>query len=196
MHNEETHDHCCGGHHHHHDHEHDHHHHHDHSSPLDNLTVDHGLTIEFQGIFKASIEDVWDMLTNNDKLKLWFPELEYVTLKSGGVLRFNHPDGESEEMMVLDVEEPSYLSFTWDINTVTFELTSLENNTQTEVNFTEWLAEVTEHSPRDVTGWMVCLNVIANIFEGKELFDREDKWHELYPSIKEMLKEQSEFEFE
>ncbi|MGO4938544.1 SRPBCC domain-containing protein [Fundicoccus sp. Sow4_D5] len=185
MHNKETHDHSCGGH--------DHHHH---SSPLDDLTVDQGLTIEFQGVFKARIEDVWDMLTNNEKINLWFPELEFVSLKSGGVLRFNHLDGESEEMLVLDVEEPNYLSFTWDLNTVTFELKALENNTQTEVNFTEWLAEVTDHSPRDVTGWMVCLNVIANIFDGKEPFDREDKWHELYPSIKEMLEQQSEFEFE
>lgn len=192
MHNEDIHQHCCGGH----PHDHNHTHTHDHTSHLDNLTVDQGLTIEFQGVFKASIKEVWDMLTRNDKVKLWFPELEFVTLKPGGVLRFNHLDGEKEDMMVLDVEEPHYISFTWDINTVTFELTSLENNTQTEVNFTEWLAEVTEHSPRDVTGWMVCLNVIANLFEGKEPFNREDKWHELYPSIKEMVEQQSVFEFE
>ena len=190
MHIEENHEHSCDN------HDHHDHHHHTHSSPLDELSVNQGLTIEFQGIFKASVEDVWEMLTDNEKLKLWFPELEFVTLKAGGVLRFNYPDGESEEMMVLDVESPSYLSFTWDINTVTFELQPLENNTQTEVNFTEWLAEITDHSPRDVTGWMVCLNVIAYLLEGKELFDREDKWHELYPSIKEMLQEQSEFEFE
>ena len=184
---EENHNHCCD------DHHHEHHHH---LSPLDDLSVDQGLTVEFQGIFKAKVEDVWDMLTNNEKLKLWFPELEFITLKSGGQLRFNHQDGESEEMMVLDVEEPNFLSFTWDINTITFELKALENNTQTEVNFTEWLAEVNDHAPRDVTSWMVCLNCIADLFEGKELIDREDRFHELYPIIKEMLEEHSEFEFE
>ena len=189
---EENHNHCCEDHHH--EHHHDHHHHH--SSVLDDLSVDQGLTVEFQGIFKAKVEDVWDMLTNNDKLKLWFPELEFISLKPGGQLRFNHQDGESEEMMVLDVEAPNYLSFTWDINTITFDLKALENNSQTEVNFTEWLAEVNDHSPRDVTSWMVCLNCIADLFEGKEPIDREDRIHELYPSIKEMLEEQSEFEFE
>lgn len=186
-----------------HEHTHEHHHEgcscghdHHHEGPLDDLTVNQGLTIEFQGIFKAGIHDVWEMLTTNEKVQQWFPELEFINLKAGGELRFNYPDGGSEKMMVLDVEKPHYLSFTWDINTVTFELESQENDTQTEVNFTEWLAEVNDHSPRDVTGWMVCLNVISHLLEEKELFDREDKFHELYPSIKEMLEEQSEVEFE
>lgn len=172
---------------------HDHEHHH---LDLDDLEVDQGLTVEFIVDMQASIERVWQMLTENDQLALWFPELAFESLKSGGVLRFNYPDGGHEEMMVLDVEKPHYLSYTWDLNTVTFELTSNEENTETELKFTEWLSEINDHTPKDVAGWLICLQVIASIINEVPFEDREAKFYEVYPQVKEMLDQQSDYEFE
>lgn len=189
-HSHETH--CCHNHH-------DHHHesgcgccgHHHHGA----YDVDHGLTVQFSGEFEATIDAVWQMLTDNTQVQRWFPELKFEDLEPGGTLRFNYQDGGSEEMMILDVEAPHYLSFTWDINIVTFELTATESG-NTVLIFTEWLAQVNDHSPKDLTGWMICLQNIAALLEGKELEDREEKFHELYPRIKEMLEQQTNMEFE
>ena len=200
-----THD-CCGGHHHHHHSEggcgcgHHHHHHSDegcgcghHHGEYD---VDPGLTVQFSGVFEASIEEVWEMLTDNQKVQQWFPELEFEALEPGSTLNFNYQDGGGkEEMMLLDVEAPRYLSFTWDINIITFELSEQEEN-KTQLIFTEWLSEVNNHSPKDLTGWMICLQAIAAILEGKEVGDREEKFHEFYPRVKEMFKQQTDMEFE
>lgn len=190
---------CCGGHHHHHDHA--HHHHHDHSGcgcghhhGDEDYDVNQGLTVQFSGQFDASIEEVWNMLTQNDNVQQWFPELEFVKLEAGGTLRFNGKDGYTEEMMVLDVEPPHYLSFTWDINTITFELHDISQD-KTALLFTEWLSEINDHSPKDLTGWMICLQNIASLLEGKPLEDREEKFHEIYPKIKEMLEQQASTEF-
>lgn len=181
-----------------------HHHHHDHchcghdhnAELLDDLEVDQGLTVEFLVDLNVSVERVWQMLTRNDQLALWFPELVFESLKPNGVLRFNYQDGGHEDMMVLDVEEPNYLSYTWDLNTVTFELEANEENTQTVLKFTEWLSEITDHSPKDVTGWLVCLQIIAAILNEEPMIDREDKFHETYPTVKEMLAEQSSHVFD
>lgn len=183
QHTEHSHDHTACGCGHHHDHDHD-------------FEVDEGLTVEFIVDMKASIERVWQMITENDQLALWFPELAFESLKPGGVLRFNYTDGGHEEMMVLDVEEPHYLSYTWDLNTVTFELTSNEENTETELKFTEWLSEINDHTPKDVAGWLICLQVIASIINEVPFEDRETKFHEVYPQVKEMLAQQSDYEFE
>ena len=89
-------------------------------------------------------------------------------------------------MMVLDVEPNAYLSFTWDLNIVTFELHELEPG-KTTLIFTEWLAELNDHSPKDLTSWMIALQNMAEVAEGKPVSDREAQFHEYYPKIKEML---------
>lgn len=185
---------CCGGHHH---EEHDHHcccgsHDHEH---IDEPIADPGLNIQFSGTFPANIETVWQMLTENDQLAKWFPELSFELMAPGGTLVFRYKDGGSEEMLVLDVEEPRLLSFTWDINIVAFELMERSEN-ETDIVFTEWLSEVNDHSPRDLTMWMIALQILAGVLEGKEPEDREAQFQEFYPKIKEMLAQQSDYVFE
>ena len=209
-HHHHEHDGCgCGGHHHH-QHEHDgcgcgghhHHHHHEHHGcgcghhhGADALQ-DKGITVQFNGVFSdVTVEQVWETLTQNEKVQQWYPELEFEGVETGATLRFNYQTGGSEEMMVLDVEAPHYLSFTWDLNIVTFELATLENG-EVALMFTEWIAEVNDHSPKDLTGWMIALQSMAEVLEGKPVSDREERFHEFYPRIKEMLEQQTDMEFE
>ena len=132
-----------------HDHEHEHHHHdgecgcghdhhqdhthaHDHAGCGCGCGHDHGheenqgVSVQFSGVFNLPKEQVWSLLTENDKLQSWYPELEFQGLETGASLKFNYKTGGHEDMMVLDVEPNAYLSFTWDLNIVTFELHELE----------------------------------------------------------------------
>jgi uncharacterized protein YndB with AHSA1/START domain len=55
--------------------------------------VEKGYTARFERHLKHSVEKVWAMLTENDKLKKWFSELEVDNLRVGGIIKFNMPAG-------------------------------------------------------------------------------------------------------
>ena len=148
------HDHSCGcGHDHHHHHEHacgcGHGHHHDHAHAHDHAGCgcgcghDHGheenqgVSVQFSGVFNLPKEQVWSLLTENDKLQSWYPELEFQGLETGASLKFNYKTGGHEDMMVLDVEPHAYLSFTWDLNIITFELHEYIVNLPDKIQITD-----------------------------------------------------------
>lgn len=185
--------------HHHHDHNHSHdheHHDHHHHSELDDLNHNHGTDIVLQGDLDAPIEKVWEVLTSNEYVQQWFPELEFESLKSGGKLVFDSKDMHID-MMVYDVEAPSHLSFEWgEGNIVTFELMSNEDLT-TQLNYTQWIHHIDEeHSPKDVTGWLICMQKIAAIVENEPIPDTMELFNEYYEEVAQLVKEQTSKEFE
>ena len=180
------------GHDHNHDHDHDHHHH----SELDHLTHNHGTDIVLQGELNANIERVWEVLTSNEYVKQWFPELEFESLKAGGNLMFNSGDMHID-MMIYDVEVPSHLSFEWgEGNIVTFDLVSNDDLT-TQLNYTQWIHHIDEeHSPKDVTGWLICMQKIAAVIDNKPIPDTMELYNEYYDEVEQLIKEQTSTEFE
>jgi len=49
--------------------------------------------------------------------------------------------------------------------------------------FIEKLNRITDHTPRDLAGWHVCLAVIAALLDGRTIESRKsewEKWHEQY----------------
>lgn len=188
-------------HHHHHGHDHDHHHHdhnHHHHSELDDLHHNHGTEIVLQGELEASIERVWEVITDNSYLTRWFPELSFTELKSGGQLHFESEQmAMSFDMMVYDVEAPVLLSFEWgqgDI--VTFELEALDESL-TQINYSQWIQHVDiDHHAKDVTGWLICMQKIAAIINDKPIPDTMELFEEYYPAVEELVKDQSKAEFD
>lgn len=65
-----------------------------------------------------------------------------------------------------------------------FDLT-LNEAGGTHLVFKETIGSVTNHTPRDVTGWHICLNVIETILANEELPDGQAAYNELYPIYKE-----------
>ncbi|XJS10025.1 SRPBCC domain-containing protein [Aerococcaceae bacterium WGS1372] len=181
----------------HHDHHaHDHHDHH-HHSPLDELNHHHGTEIVLQGELDANIEKVWEILTDNNLLKQWFPELRFTDLKSGGTLHFEAEEMDlSFDMMVYDVEPPVLLSFEWgkgDI--VTFELQAIDEST-TQINYSQWIHHIDlDHHAKDVTGWLICMQKIAAMVDDKEMPETIELFNEYYDSVKELVQDQSQKEF-
>lgn len=184
--------------HHHHDHHHhDHDHEHDHSI-LDDLNHQHGTEIVLQGELNASIDKVWEVITNNQFLKQWFPELRFTELKAGGTLHFESEKMDmSFDMMVYDVEAPSLLSFEWgEGDIVTFELESLDEST-TQINYSQWIHHVDlDHHAKDVTGWLICMQKIAAIINGNDIPDTMELYNEYYEDIALLVKEQAPKEFD
>ncbi|WP_168121039.1 SRPBCC family protein [Paenibacillus sp. HB172176] len=133
-----------------------------------------GYTATMKRDFKHSAEEVWAMLTVNDKLSRWFPELRAMELKQGGTMRFQMQDGTSMNMDIVDYAEGSLLEFTWDKDLVRFELYGREAGCH--LIFVEKLDKITDHTPKDLAGWHVCLDVIGTLLDGGQLESREKEW--------------------
>ena len=134
--------------------------------------------------FQQSVEAVWAMLTDNEKLKLWFDELEIVDLRVDGLIQFDMQDGSFEDMKILDYVPLKTLAFEWGEDFVRFELSPMSDGCQ--LIFIETISTITDHTPKDLAGWHVCLDVIQALLD-KDSITREDEWKVWFEKYKELL---------
>lgn len=134
-----------------------------------------------------SVDDVWAYLTENNKLQQWFPELEIQDLKVDGEIWFDLQNGDFEKMTILQVVPKKILAFTWDKNTVRFELAATDYGCQ--LFFKEYLYEISDHTPKDLAGWHVCLDVIEALLQGQTIENRKAHWEKWYPKYQEALQQ-------
>ncbi|GIN59007.1 hypothetical protein J8TS2_33260 [Lederbergia ruris] len=144
--------------------------------------VDDGYMARFERHFKHPVERVWAMLTENEKLKLWFPELAIEELREGGIIQFDMQDGTYEKMTITDYSPKSVLEFTWADDLVRFEL--YEESAGCFCIMKEKLQTITEHTPRDLAGWHVCLDVIQALLDGRVIESRKQEWEKWYEQYK------------
>ncbi|MFJ8064356.1 SRPBCC family protein [Psychrobacillus sp. NPDC096426] len=131
-----------------------------------------------------SVEEVWAMLTENDKLQQWFIELQVVDLRQGGLIKFDMQDGTFIDMQILDYEPLKTLAFEWDKDIARFELSSVSDGCQ--LTFIETMTSITEHTARDLAGWHVCLDVIEALLDDRSIA-RKEEWEVWYVKYKELL---------
>lgn len=139
----------------------------------------------FKRDISHQIEDVWGYLTENRKLKQWFPELTIEDLSTNGKITFDMQDGTFKIMTITDFKEKSILSFTWGEDHVHFELLPKQGGCQLILK--ETIFQLTDHTPKDLAGWHVCLDVILSLLDHKSI-DRKEKWKELYTAYQQLLK--------
>ena len=147
--------------------------------------VENGYTARFERHLKHSIEKVWATLTENDKLAEWFSELRIDDLREGGMIKFDMQDGTFEEMEIIELKLLSVLEYTWDEDRVRFELYP-----QTEgcrLVLLEKINKMTDHTPRDLAGWHVCLDVISTLLDGTILESRENEWKIWYQRYLQLI---------
>jgi uncharacterized protein YndB with AHSA1/START domain len=140
--------------------------------------VENGYTAKFERHYNHSVEEVWSWLTDNDKLSKWFSELRVDELREGGVIKFDMQDGTFEELTILELEMNSTLEYTWGEDIVRFELKQ-----ETEgccLVLIEKINKITNHTPKDLAGWHVCLDVINNLLAGRIIESREEEWKKWY----------------
>jgi uncharacterized protein YndB with AHSA1/START domain len=135
----------------------------------------------FQRHLNHSVDEVWSYLTHNQKLSQWFSELRVKELQKGGYIEFDMGDGSFEKMEILDYKENSKLEYTWGNDVVRFELSPEEEGCQ--LVMIESIKTITEHTPRDLAGWHVCLDVIEALLNGNTIV-REEEWAHWYEKYK------------
>jgi uncharacterized protein YndB with AHSA1/START domain len=140
--------------------------------------VENGYTAKFERHYNHSVEEVWSWLTENDKLPKWFSELRVDELRKGGVIKFDMQDGTFEELTILEVEMNSILEYTWGEDIVRFELKQEPEGCC--LFLIETIQTITNHTPKDIAGWHVCLDVINALLDGKTIESREEEWKKWY----------------
>lgn len=120
------------------------------------------------------------MVTDNDYIKKWFSELSIEELVKGGRVIFDMGNGFFEEMTITEVSDHKVLEYTWDKDLVRFEFHE-NGQDQTHLVFKEFVKEITEHTPRDIAGWHLCLDAISDLLDiGHVNPDHKDMWEDLY----------------
>ncbi|WP_212937062.1 SRPBCC family protein, partial [Bacillus hominis] len=141
-----------------------------------------GYIIKFERQFPNTIEEVWSVLTENSKLKKWMSNLQIENLKTGGIIKFDMMDGSFLNIDILECQLNSVLEFTWDKDRVRFEIHKEENGSLLLLK--EFIHELTDHTPKDIAGWHICLDLFSSVLEGKEKEFPKDEWEYWFDKYK------------
>ncbi|WP_430534345.1 SRPBCC domain-containing protein [Listeria rocourtiae] len=133
----------------------------------------------------SEISKVWDLIATTKGLAQWFPELSIGESGVDGLILFDFGNGEYEEMTITMYEPESILEYTWDKNMVRFEL--VEQDNKINLRFTEEINEKTTHTPRDISGWHMCLEKIQGILEDKEVSFTEAEFLALFDEYQALM---------
>lgn len=143
--------------------------------------------VSFELEINAPAASVFSLLTTNDGLAQWFNELEIGESGPSGHLLFVMTPEEKITMPILAWETDRIVSFEWDEDNVTFELSKSAKN-KTLVTFTEQLQTITEHTPRDVAGWYICLKKLQSVAEGTDYDFDQTEFESLFSKYQKALK--------
>lgn len=146
-----------------------------------------GYIVKFERQFPYTAEEVWSVLTENSKLKKWMSNLQIESLNTGGIIKFDMMDGSFINIDILECQLNSVLEFTWDKDRVRFEIHKEENGTLLLLK--EYIHELTDHTPRDVAGWHICLNLFSCVLEGEEKEFSKDEWQQWFDIYKDKNRE-------
>ncbi|EJS07805.1 SRPBCC family protein [Bacillus mycoides] len=141
-----------------------------------------GYIIKFERQFPNTIEEVWSVLTENSKLKKWMSNLQIENLKTGGIIKFDMMDGSFLNIDILECQLNSVLEFTCDKDRVRFEIHKEKNGALLLLK--EYIHELTDHTPKDIAGWHICLDLFSSVLEGEEKVFSKDEWEYWFDNYK------------
>lgn len=108
---------------------------------------------------------VWEAITEREQLRSWFPsdvEVAGGDWKVGARIRFEFPSEVIDVTLtgeVLEVDEPSVLSFTWGEEVLRIELTPSAGGTLLVLTDELW----PNIAARNAAGWDTCLDRLAGL---------------------------------
>ncbi|MEK4737382.1 MULTISPECIES: SRPBCC family protein [Bacillus] len=146
-----------------------------------------GYIIKFERQFPNTIEEVWSVLTENSKLKKWMSNLQIENLKTGGIIKFDMMDGSFLNIDILECQLNSVLEFTWDKDRVRFELHKEKNGALLLLK--EYIHELTDHTPKDIAGWHICLDLFSSVLEEDEKEFSKNEWQQWFEKYKDKIQE-------
>jgi uncharacterized protein YndB with AHSA1/START domain len=114
--------------------------------------------LRFERHLAQSIDEVWNAVTDPLEMRSWFPtRIEIDEWKVGATLthHFDEHDIGPLSGTVLEWDPPHRVRFTWDVDTITFELAPSPDGGTVFV-LTEQLAAA--RAARNAAGWESCLD--------------------------------------
>ncbi|KGR74688.1 SRPBCC domain-containing protein [Ureibacillus sinduriensis] len=148
---------------------------------------DTGYTAEFVYYYKVASEKVWSSLVANDNFKFWMEHLEITDLRIDGNIDFHYNDGTGsiEKMPITDYVEGKVLQFNWGEDAVRFEINPYNGGSQLLMK--QFLTNITDHTPKDLAGWHVCLMRFEDVVSGASRLLPKDEWEKWYAEYKLMV---------
>ncbi len=144
--------------------------------------------VMYKRLLPHSIDAVWKVITTNENLQKWMSNLEIIDLRQNGKMHFNMNDGTDtyEEIAITNYAEQQVLEFEWGQDRVRFELSSTDNGSL--LLLIETLQDLTEHTPKDLAGWHICLDLLSALLNGVEhqSFPMED-WQQRFNEYKRLI---------
>jgi uncharacterized protein YndB with AHSA1/START domain len=148
--------------------------------------TDDGYLVKWERNLNHSVEAVWAMLTDNERLEKWFDELRAGDLRQGGFMKFYVPDVMDEKLEIREYEPNAVLEFDWFGDVIRFELHP--ENEGCALFLLEKVQTITEQTKKDLAGWHVCLDVIIALLDGEPI-QRDDEWKYWHDKYTEKLGE-------
>lgn len=143
-----------------------------------------GYLAVFERNLAHSPKNVWNMLSDNSRLKQWFEELQISKSGKGGHFIFDMGDGAFEELKITEYEEGRILAFEWWDDHVRFEVEN--KNGESTLRLVETIQRITPQTAKDLAGWHVCLDVIESILDDEKI-DRDNEWQHWHEEYKRLL---------
>ncbi|CAG7642734.1 SRPBCC domain-containing protein [Actinacidiphila bryophytorum] len=111
--------------------------------------------VRLERVLARPPEAVWRAITDPEELKAWFPcGVIADSWKPGAAISFPFAGGPTLTGVVLEVDEPHVLAYTWGEETLRFTLTP-EPDGRTRLVLTDELDS--PFAARNAAGWQVCL---------------------------------------
>ena len=141
---------------------------------------ENGYTALFERYFDVPFEKLWASLVNNENFKFWMEHLEITDLSKGGTMLFHYHDGSGkyEKMAITDFADEKVLQFEWGADTVRFE--TVPNGEGSLLILKEFIRGITDHTPKDLAGWHVCLLRFNDVVTGESNELAADEWEKWY----------------
>lgn len=125
-----------------------------------------GFKVKFQRILPFSREIVWNALTDTEKLKIWFTDIEMDFVEGGDMrIYFRDEDKTASYGKILKIEKPRFFQFTWEDELATWELFDEPVNKCRLVFTYSKLAD--NYAISVPAGWHSLLNQLETVLNGR-----------------------------
>ena len=151
---------------------------------LDRAGDRHSLT--FVRSYPHPPELVWEVITEDEHLAVWFPQRIVGERRAGAALRFLTTDDDADgfDGTMVAFDPPRALEMTWGTDTLRIELEP--DGDGTRLTLTDTFDELGK-AARDAAGWHECLVRLAATLAGSAPPDWGSVWSDVHPRYVERL---------
>jgi uncharacterized protein YndB with AHSA1/START domain len=148
--------------------------------------VDGSPVVRFERTFPHPAAQVWDAISDPDRLATWFPTtVEFAELRAGAPITFRFAEDRYPSMSgaFREVSPPRRLSFTWGDDVLRFDLEERDGGAACRLTFSVVL-DSADKAARDAAGWDDCLDMLDAVVAGETPKPSSETWTARYDEYK------------